>query len=499
MVRRGLVLAAMLLACLSLGSAANAADADVKEIMARLKALEDKNKDLEGKLKTAEAKADNRASVNSAVDRALAADAQKMSSVVTASDSCSRPLKIGGYLDFSYQYNLTKPDSGHNNNRVFDTDSNGFNLHLAEINFERLPTKPGEAGFRVDLDLGTDQRAFSSQDFNSDPSLRNQQFKDIDLQQAYIEYIAPIGKGITIDAGKFVTWAGTEVIEAQDNMNSSRSILFGYAIPFAHTGFRATYDVFSGDEKCNARGKWTVGMGLVNGWDNIQDQNDAKTFMFESNWQAAKWFNWVVVGMYGDEQAVDERGLLRGQLAGATLTNPDGGAFAGSDLSDATIPGVGSTITGRNWDSHNSGGRALLDTTMTFTPWEKFTFVAGADWGNENNVPQANGPRSRSWWGVAGYVKYQFLANWYVAGRGEYFADNEGVRTGLRQDLWEGTITTDWALSDPLHIRFEYRHDESNRNSFSDTKGVGNGGVNFARALRSDKQDTLMMQWLYKF
>jgi len=101
--------------------------------------------------------------------------------------------------------------------------------------------------------------------------------------------------------------------------------------------------------------------------------------------------------------------------------------------------------------------------------------------------------------GVAGYVKYQFLKNWYIAGRGEYFADNEGVRTGLRQDLWEGTITTDWALSDPLHIRFEYRHDESNRNSFSDTKGVGNGGVNFARALRSDKQDTLMMQWLYKF
>lgn len=497
MVQRGLILAAMLLACLCLGSVSNAADADMKEVMARLKALEDKNKDLEGKLKTAEAKAENRASVNSAVDRAMAAAAVKLSSVVTAEDCCQRPLKIGGYLDFSYQYNLTKPDSGHNHNRVFDNDSNGFNLHLAEINFERLPTKAGEAGFRIDLALGTDQRVFASQDYASDPSQRFQQFKDIDLQQAYIEYIAPIGKGITIDAGKFVTWSGAEVIEASDNMNASRSILFGFAIPFTHTGFRATYEALSGDK--DGIGKWTVGAGLVNGWDNIQDQNDAKTWMAMSNWQATKWFNWVVVATYGDEQAVDERALLRGQLAGPTLTNPDGGAFAGSDLDDATIPGLGSTLTGRNWDSHNTGARTLIDTTMTFTPWDKLTFVLNGDYGSENRVPQANGPRNRTWWGAAGYVKYQFLKNWYIAGRAEYFNDDDGVRTGLRQCLWEGTLTADWALSDPLHVRFEYRHDESNRNSFSDTKGVGNGGVNFARALRSDKQDTLMMQWLYRF
>ncbi len=43
-----------------------------------------------------------------------------------------------------------------------------------------------------------------------------------------------------IDAGKFVTPIGAEVIESQDNWNYTRSTLFGYAIPFYHTGLRAT-------------------------------------------------------------------------------------------------------------------------------------------------------------------------------------------------------------------------------------------------------------------
>ncbi|HYG77680.1 MAG TPA: outer membrane beta-barrel protein [Planctomycetota bacterium] len=490
MVQRGLILAAMLLACLSLGSAVNAADTDMKEIMARLKALEEKNKQLETKLKQAEA----RPSVTSAVDRAMAASDAKMSSVITSPDPHGRALKIGGYVDFSYQYNLTRPDNQRNNLRVFDNDSNGFNLHLAEINFERLPTKPGQAGFRIDLAAGTDARFTASQDNSATANSRGDDWSVIDLQQAYISYIADIGNGITIDGGKFVTWSGAEVIEAADNMNASRSLLFNYAIPIAHTGIRATYDVFKGGGDC---GKWTVGLGLVNGWDNIQDQNNAKTAIFMSNWQATKWFNWVITGAVGDEQFVDERLRLQAATAGATLTS-DAADFEAT-FDDPAVPGIGSTLTGKRFDSHDSNPRVLLDTTMTFTPWEKFTIAINADWAHEGGVPQFNGPRNRTWWGVAGYIKYQFCKNWYVANRLEYFNDEHGVRTGRNQTIWENTLTVDWALSDPMHIRFEYRHDDSNVNSYSDTKGVGNGGVNLARPFRSDSQDTLMMQWLYKF
>lgn len=485
-----LIMAAILVAGLSLvGGAfgADVTDPSMTEVLARLKALEEKNRVLEGKLKQAEAVGQRRMSADAAVDRAMAASESKMGTVITAPDPHCRPLKIGGYLDVSYQYNFTRPDTRNNNLRVFDRDSNGFTAHLMELNFERLPEKPGEAGFRVDLDYGTDPQLFASR-VNSTLPADN----IVDLQQAYISYIAPIGNGITIDAGKFVTWSGTEVIEASDNDNSSRSILFGYAIPFAHTGIRATYPVF--------KDKWTVGLGVVNGWDNIQDQNESKTAIFMSNWTPVKWFNWVVTGAVGNEQAVDERARLAASLAGPTLLNPDGGEFAGSDLDDATIPGVGASVTGKLWDPAESASpRVLVDTTMTFTPWEKWKFMINFDYGEEGGVPSFNGPRSRQWYGAAGYVKYQFLKNWYLAVRGEVFEDDAGTRTGADQTLWEVTATVDWKLSDPLHVRFEYRHDDSSNNVFADSKGVGNGGVNFASFPRSSTQDTFMMQWLYKF
>jgi hypothetical protein len=480
MVQRGLALAAILMASLSLGCFA--ADSEMKEVMARLKALETKNKDLETKLKQAEA----RPSSTAAVDKAMAASDAKMGSVITSPDPHGRPLKIGGYIDFSYQYNFNRPDNQNNNLRHFDRDSNGFNLHYAELNFERLPTCAGQAGFRIDIGMGTDAPTHAAID-NSGLA-RDRLF---DLQQAYISYIADIGSGITIDAGKFVTWAGAEVLESQDNINSSRSLLFSLAIPSTHTGIRATYTPF--------KDKWTVGAGIANGWDNMQDQNNSKTFMLMSNWTPVKWFNWVIVGMYGDEQFVSEEARLAAALAGPSLTNPDGGEFAGSDLDDPTIPGISSTVTGKRFDAGDSGARVLVDTTMTFTPWEKFTFAINADYGHENHVPQFNGARNRTWWGVAGYLKYQFAKNWYVANRTEYFNDEDGARTGRNQTLWETTLTVDWALSDPLHVRFEYRHDDSNVNSYADTKGIGNGGVNFVRPFRSDSQDTFMMSWLYKF
>ncbi|HEY3321333.1 MAG TPA: porin [Planctomycetota bacterium] len=482
----------LLLACAVLGNACLAAEPGMADVLARLKALEDKNRELELKLKQAEA----RPSVTAAVDKVLSdagASAAKVGAVITAPDATCRPLKIGGYLDVSYEYNLTRPDNQKNNLRIFDQDSNGFNVHLAKLFFERLPTKPGEAGFRVDLAFGTDARFFAAQDNTMDTAERGSAPFEVDLEQAYLEYIADVGNGITLDFGKMVTMHGAEVIEAADNINSSRGLLFGFAIPATHTGARASYEVF--------KDKWKVMAGIFNGWDNIQDQNNAKTGMLQSTWTPNKWFTWVVGAMYGDEQFIDERAVLRAQTALPTLANPDGGPFSGSDLSDPTIPEVSSTLDGRLWNSNDKNGRFLVDTIFTFTPWEKWTFVLNGDYCNESSVPTLNGVKNRQWYGAAGYIKYQFAKNWYIANRTEWFNDPEGVRTGMRQSLWESTITADWALSDPLHIRFEYRHDESNRRAFSDDRGVGslNDPYNISHPFKSRGQDTLMMQWLYKF
>jgi len=486
MVQRGLLLAAMLLASLSLGTTFAGESGDMRAVMERLQKLEADNAKLKADLH-------GRSSVRADVDRAISRSDATMGAVVSGTDSQCRPLVIHGYFDVSYQWNVAGPDNQNNNQRVFDNDSQGFNVHAAEIDFDRLPTKGGEAGFRLDLAYGTDAAKYQSSDNNptfstlSESGSRFSSGSDIvNLQQAYLSYIANVGNGVTIDMGKFVTWSGAEVIESADNINASRSLLFG-AQPVTHTGVRGSYEVLS--DRCGH--KWVLGLSVQNGWDNVQDQNDSKTIGLMSNFQVTKWFNWVATAYAGNEQFADERARFSNQVLGnSNITfDSDAGSFFFPD--NTGVPGVGSAAAGRIWDAGDSGdARLLLDTVLTFTPWEDLTFKAEGMYINDEPGVQ---------WGMAGYVKWQFAKNWYIANRTEYFDDKHGTHFGVRQCTWESTLTLDWKLSDPLHLRFEYRHDNSNRDVFSSTKGVGNGGVNVFHPFRDGAQDTFMMQWVYKF
>ena len=81
--------------------------------------------------------------------------------------------------------------------------------------------------------------------------------------------LAPVGKGgLTVDFGKFVTPIGAEVIESKDNFNYSRGLLFALAIPYYHMGARVGY---SFSDKVSLTGY------LVNGWNDVKDNNGAKT------------------------------------------------------------------------------------------------------------------------------------------------------------------------------------------------------------------------------
>ena len=85
------------------------------------------------------------------------------------------------------------------------------------------------------------------------------------VQQAYVSYLA--GK-VSLDFGKFVTPMGAEVIESKDNFNYSRGLLFALAIPYYHMGARIGYAV---NDKVSLTGF------LVNGWNDVIDNNSAKT------------------------------------------------------------------------------------------------------------------------------------------------------------------------------------------------------------------------------
>jgi hypothetical protein len=68
--------------------------------------------------------------------------------------------------------------------------------------------------------------------------------------------------------------------------------------------------------------------------------------------------------------------------------------------------------------------------------------------------------------GGAGYLRYQFVPAFSLAGRFESVSDQGGFFSGRSQVLREGTLTAAYQPRDGFQVRWEYRHDHSNQPFF---------------------------------
>lgn len=334
---------------------------------------------------------------------------------------------LSGYVDTAYLYNFNDPDNGTNAARVFDNKANTFTLQSAKIALEKLPTDADRVGFRTDVLFGHDAKIIKPYGWSTD---------DVNLEQAYVDALLPFGKGLDVKMGKFVTMHGAEVIESKDNWNFSRSLLFGYAIPFTHTGIRASYPL---------RDNLTGYFGVNNGWDDIEDNNKSKSV---------------------------ETGF----------------AYTLSDKTSFNL----NYMFGPEYENNNHTNRSLVDFVATYKPFEKWTFKVNTDYGFEDNLNGAYGTGEKDsgyWAGVAGYARYD-VNNWLsFSNRTEYFTDPYGLRvtSGTGQDLWENTLTAEVRPFKNLITRLEYRYDASSKDIFSE-----NG-------LTSKSQNTIAAEAIYLF
>ena len=190
-------------------------------------------------------------------------------------------VQVGGWVDVYYGYNFNKVDPSL---RSFDVQHNTFSLSAAEVNFTKAPTAQSRVGFRTDLWVGKAADLTAAYEPETDGK---EIYKHV--QQAYVSLLT--GK-VQWDAGKFVTPMGAEVIESQDNWNYTRSILFGYAIPFYHLGVRASLPL---------NDKLSLGAQLVNGWNNASEINGSKTVHLSATVKPTASVTWIGSYMVGKE------------------------------------------------------------------------------------------------------------------------------------------------------------------------------------------------------
>jgi len=309
------------------------------------------------------------------------------------------PMAITGFVDGYYTGNNNHPTYSANGelNDLYNFNDRADAVELSAAKLT-LNHDPAPIGAHFDFIYGRTN------------GLVNAGLQGNYIEQAFISLKPAKAKGFEADFGKFVTSAGAEVIEAKDNWNYSRSLLFAWAIPYFHTGVRTSMPVTKTE---------TVGVQLVNGWNSVT-KNDG----------------WVTVGL----------------------------------TSALVLPKYTwnlNVYTGPEHATAAHGYRNLFDTTILLTPNAKFNAYVNYDYGeNHDSVIAGTGDHNRNTWqGIALAAHEQFKPTMAVAGRYEFFDDVNGFSTGTIQHLNEITGTYEFKppkLPQTLVSRLEYRHDQSN-------------------------------------
>ncbi|MGH7262386.1 MAG: outer membrane beta-barrel protein, partial [Candidatus Rokuibacteriota bacterium] len=323
------------------------------------------------------------------------------------------------YIENSATFNLTGAGRSNTNElRLYD-NKEGYTFNIAEFSIKKDPSERYPFGYGLVVTAGIDSQKNHSLGIfrDEDDTFPFRNTEKFDFQEMYLSAKVPLGSGLTLKGGKFVTLLGYEVIESPNNLNFSRGYLFSFAIPFTHTGGLLSYTLTD----------WfSVTAGVVLGWDNSKDNNGRPS---------------------------------------AT------GQFAFTPFKDFTANL--NWISGPEQNDNNTRPRYVLDWVFNYTGFKNTTLGLNVDYGHETKDAFLTSLDTRrdtdaTWWGWALYAAYDWTDKLRTALRQEYFKDADGARTGFgsKLDLYSTTATVQYKMWKGLVGRLEYRHDDADEKVF---------------------------------
>lgn len=346
-------------------------------------------------------------------------------------------IGISGFLDTSYQWSSNHPKNPRNiSGRYFDKDYNKLVFNYFHAAVEK-PEKDWGVGFRLSGDFGRGgellrEATLWGKSFHDEPSA--------EVREAYLTTTIPIGEGIGVKGGLFVTTLGTEILPNPGayNDNISRSFLFNYAIPLRHLGVLFSYPIVK---------TFSVNAGVVTGWDNPRDNNQQPSFMAGLGFTPTEQFALASNFIYGSEQR-----------------------------------------------SNNGDQRFTMSHVATLKPFDPLALILEYTYGREENA-SLGGTRDAVWQGVAGIASYGWTDRFTTAVRGEFFNDRDGARLGgnftgthANNSVAEVTVTGAYKFTKMFLGRVEVRQDWSDETFYR--KGASSADKN---------QTTLAGQLIYTF
>jgi hypothetical protein len=356
---------------------------------------------------------------------------------VTAQSAAATPLAVptqlpgGATLNFAfdgyYDYDFNHPIGRVQYLRAYDVLSNAFSINQADVVLALDPDVAAgrRYGVRVDLQFGQATETLQGNPANEP---RPEIYRNI--FQAYGTYVAPLGRGLTVDVGKWASSLGIEGNYTKDQVNYSRSFFFDY-LPFYHAGVRTGWKV---------NDRLTLNYWLVNGTNQSEPTNSFKDELFGFTATPTKSILWNF-NYYNGQDHPDV----------TPATNCTGPVQPGLCLQAI--------------DPAPNGKEHIFDSYVTWNGTSKLAvsvegdYVISRVWASaapgESSAPSHVD-------GGAAYVRYQLTPKMALGGRTEYLSDRGGLFSGTTQALKEFTGTYEYKLGEGFLARAEYRRDWSN-------------------------------------
>jgi len=300
-------------------------------------------------------------------------------------------IKISGLIDGYYSKNFGNPASGNNVLRNFDVKSNSLTLNMTKLSFTH---DADPIGFTFDVGFGRAWDVFHATE-PSGVGIVNY------IPQAFVTFKPKNAGGLQIDFGKFYTSAGAELTENNLTWSYSRGYLYANG-PYYHSGLRVSKPLTK---------SFTAGVQLVNGWNNVEDNNSGKTLGLTTAWTGKKisWFN--------------------------------------------------NYYTGPEKKGTNQGFRNFYDTVVNINPNDKTSMYVNFDYGSDKRLTSG----SDTWVAIGVASKFQLTKTVAFSPRYEHYNDRNGFITGQAQKLNTFTLTGEYKWVQGLLSRLEYRKDWSDK------------------------------------
>lgn len=336
------------------------------------------------------------------LDRSTPNPSPSITQTQSAPPSSPIQWQYGAFIDVGRLFSSTSPSNHLFRNRGTTPRVDTWDLNMTGAYLKKAPSESSRAGVELTVQEGRDSEIFG---FSATaPNVGGADWL-LHVGPTNVSYLAPVGKGLTVQGGIFASLIGYDGLYAKDNLNYTRPWTGDYT-PYFMLGVNASYPVTS---------RLTATGFVLNGYWHLAHANDVPSVGGQLAYKATDRVTVKETVLYGPHQ---------------TETAP------------------------RYW--------RFFSDTIVERKIERLTAAVEYQIGTEG-VATVGDPRAL-WMAAQAPVKWAVVGPWSIILRPEFAWDRDGRWIGAEQSVKAFTSTVEYRR--PLGhaqaiVKLEYRVDDS--------------------------------------